>query len=146
MVERRVDGGNRFVVVLRSPGKRPASPAHRPGADADRGQLHIAVAKSSLLHPLHNNEINEPLQNFRKPSDKSAMDVMSAALGGMRNAQGTIERTAERIASTSAQPADAVDLSNEMVDMLAARNQYQTNAQVIQTAGEMQKKLLNILA
>jgi flagellar hook-associated protein FlgK len=71
---------------------------------------------------------------------------MSAALGGMRTAQGTLERTAERIAGTSTQSADSVDLSNEMVTMLAARNQYQTNAQVIQTAGEMQKKLLDILA
>ena len=74
------------------------------------------------------------------------MDVMSAALGGMHNAQGTLERAAERIAGASKQPADSVDLSNEMIDMLAARNQYQANAQVIQTAGEMQKKLLNILA
>ena len=71
---------------------------------------------------------------------------MSAALGGVRNAQGSLERTAERIAGTSTQSADSVDLSDEMVAMLAARNQYQTNAQVIQTAGEMQKKLLDILA
>jgi flagellar hook protein FlgE len=33
-----------------------------------------------------------------------------------------------------------------MVAMLAARNQYQTNARVIQTADDMQKKVLDLLA
>jgi flagellar hook protein FlgE len=33
-----------------------------------------------------------------------------------------------------------------MVEMLAARNQYQSNARVVQTSDDMQKKLLNILA
>ena len=71
---------------------------------------------------------------------------MSAALGGLRNAKSTLERTAERIAGASTQPPDSVDLSTEVVAMFAARNQYQTNARVIQTADEMQKKLLDILA
>jgi flagellar hook protein FlgE len=33
-----------------------------------------------------------------------------------------------------------------MVEMLAARNQYLSNARVIQTGDDMQKRLLNILA
>jgi flagellar hook protein FlgE len=33
-----------------------------------------------------------------------------------------------------------------MVAMLAARNQFQSNARVIQTADDMQKTLLNLLA
>ncbi len=71
---------------------------------------------------------------------------MSAALGGMRTAQNSLEKTAERIAGAAAQPQDSVDLSTEMVEMLAAANQYQANARVLQTSDTMQKKLLNILA
>jgi flagellar hook protein FlgE len=64
----------------------------------------------------------------------------------MRTAQNSLEKTAERIAGAAAQPPDSVDLSTEMVEMLAAANQYQANARVIQTTDTMQKKLLNILA
>jgi flagellar hook protein FlgE len=85
-------------------------------------------------------------QDFRKRSDKFAMDVMGATLGGMQNAQSKLEKTAERIAGASAPTADSVDLSTEMVGMLAARNQFQVNARVFQTADEMQKKLVDILA
>lgn len=74
------------------------------------------------------------------------MDVMSAALGGMQNAQSSLERTAERIAGASTAAPDSVDLSTEMVAMLAARNQYQANVRVFQTGDKMQKKLLDILA
>jgi flagellar hook protein FlgE len=56
------------------------------------------------------------------------------------------DRAAGRIADASTQPADSVDLSSDMVEMLAARNQYQSNARVVQTSDDMQKKLLNILA
>jgi len=74
------------------------------------------------------------------------MDVMSVALGGMRNVQSTLERTAERIAAVSPETSDSVDLSSQMVAMLAARNQFQSNARVIQTADDMQKTLLDIMA
>ena len=74
------------------------------------------------------------------------MNVLGAALGGMQNAQSKFEKAAERIAGASTQPTDSVDLSTDMVEMLAARNQYQSNARVIQTSDDMQKKLLNILA
>ena len=71
---------------------------------------------------------------------------MSIALGGMQTAQSTLEKTAERIAAVSPETSDSVDLSSQMVAMLAARNQFQSNARVIQTADDMQKKLLNLLA
>jgi flagellar hook protein FlgE len=74
------------------------------------------------------------------------MDVTGVALGGLRNAQSTFEKAAERIAGAATQPSDSVDLSTEMVAMLAARNQFQTNARVIHTADDMQKMLLDILA
>jgi flagellar hook protein FlgE len=74
------------------------------------------------------------------------MDVMSAAVGGMRAAQNSLEKTAERIAGAPAPRPDSVDLSSEMIEMLAAANQYKANARVVQTTDTMQKKLLNILA
>jgi flagellar basal body rod protein FlgG len=74
------------------------------------------------------------------------MDVLGAALGGMREAQTRLEKTAERIAGASAPTPDTVDLSTEMVGLLAARDQFQANARVFQAADDMQKKLLNILA
>ena len=79
-------------------------------------------------------------------ADKNVMDVMSTALSGMQNAQSTLQKTAERIAGVSPETSDSIDLSSQMVAMLAARNQFQTNARVIQTADDMQKKLLNLLA
>jgi flagellar basal body rod protein FlgG len=79
-------------------------------------------------------------------ADKPIMDVMSAALGSMQNAQSILHKTAEHIAAVSPESSDAVDLSSQMVAMLAARNQYQTNARVIQTADDMQKKVLDLLA
>jgi hypothetical protein len=82
------------------------------------------------------------------------MDVMNAALGGMQIAQSSFERTAQRIAGASTrpldrppdQPPDSVDLSTQMVVLLAARNQFQANAQVFQAGDKMEKKLLDILA
>jgi flagellar hook protein FlgE len=74
------------------------------------------------------------------------MDVMNIALGGMQTALSTLETTAERIVAVSPETSDSVDLSSQMVAMLAARNQFQSNARVIQTADDMQKKLLNLLA
>ena len=78
------------------------------------------------------------------------MNVMNAALGGMLAAQGSLERTAQRIAGasakSSAEPADTVDLTTEMVALLAARNDFKANAQVFHTGDQMQKKLLEILA
>src|ERR1035441_1139666 len=85
-----------------------------------------------------------PPQDFRKRSDGKPMDVMSTTLGGMRDAQTNLEKMAERVAGASAPTPDSVDLSTEMVGMLAARDQFQLNARVFQTAGEMQKKLLDI--
>jgi flagellar hook protein FlgE len=74
------------------------------------------------------------------------MNVLGAALGGMQDAQSRFEKAAEKIAGAPIQPSDSVDLSTDMVEMLAARNQYLSNARVVQTGDDMQKKLLNILA
>lgn len=74
------------------------------------------------------------------------MNVLGVALGGMQDAQSRFEKAADRIAGVPTQPTDSMDLGTEMIEMLAARNQYQSNARVIQTSDDMQRKLLNILA
>ena len=78
------------------------------------------------------------------------MNLMNIALGGMRIAQSSLDSTAQRIAGASPrppdQPPDSVDLSTEMVAMLAARNQFKASAQVFQAGDKMQKKLLDIMA
>ena len=80
---------------------------------------------------------------------------MNAALGGMMIAQSSFDRTAQRIADSSTQSTqpnrstqrqDSVDLSTEAVTLLAAKNEFQANAQVFQVGDKMQKKLLDIMA
>jgi flagellar hook protein FlgE len=80
------------------------------------------------------------------------MDVMSAARSGMQQAQGTLEKTAQRVAHAGLNQAgatqaagDSVDLSAEMVNLLAARQQFSTSAKVAHVADEMQKSLLDMM-
>jgi flagellar hook-associated protein FlgK len=66
------------------------------------------------------------------------MDVTAIALTGLQGAQQTLETASRRLASPD-QPGDLVDLSSEMVALLAAKNQFAANAKVIQTSEEMQR-------
>jgi flagellar hook-associated protein FlgK len=76
------------------------------------------------------------------------MDVMSAALSGMNQAQGTLEKAAQRIstAGTNQTPGDSVDLSTEMVNLIGARQQFSASVGVAHVADEMQKSLLDMMA
>ena len=73
------------------------------------------------------------------------MDVTAIALSGLQAAQQSLGTASRRLASPE-QPGDLVDLSNEMVALLAAKNQFAANAKVIQTAGEMQKHTIDLFA
>jgi flagellar hook-associated protein FlgK len=75
------------------------------------------------------------------------MDVMSAAASGMQQAQATLEKTAQRVAQAGANPAggDTVDLSSEMVNLMAARQQFSSSVKVAHVADEMQKSLLDMM-
>jgi len=96
--------------------------------------------------------VSTPLQDSWKAADKQFMDVMNAALGGMMVAQNSFDSAAQRIAGAvthptgSTQPPDSVDLSTEMVALLAARNQFEASAKVFQAGDKMQKKLLDLMA
>jgi len=67
------------------------------------------------------------------------MSITGIAAGGLEEAQKKLERTAERVARSESPPED-------MVELLSTRNQFETNARVLQAADEMRKKLLDILA
>jgi len=75
------------------------------------------------------------------------MQIIGTALGGMQQASSTLEKAAGKIAK-AADPAaqDQISLSSEMIALIDARNQFQTNARVIQTGDDMQKTMLNLLA
>ena len=76
------------------------------------------------------------------------MDTMGIALSGMQQAQGAVEQVAGRLAKAAGPPpsGDRLDLSSEMVALIQARNEFQTNARVVKTGDDMQKTLLNLLA
>ena len=82
---------------------------------------------------------------FRCDSIRAGMSIAGPALGGMRDAQSRLEKAAEKVAATSRSP-DPEDLATDTVELLDARHQFAVNARVIQTADEMQKRVIDILA
>ena len=77
------------------------------------------------------------------------MTVVSTALGGIQLAETRVERAAERIArmplSTSQEEDDTVDLSAAVVGLLEARNAYQANLRVAESAAQLTRNLLDVL-
>jgi len=76
--------------------------------------------------------------------------VLSAAVEGLQRAEARLGKAAENLArlplsATSSQPPDQVDLSSEVVALLQARHAHAANLKVIQTADEMQQRLLDVL-
>jgi flagellar hook-associated protein FlgK len=72
------------------------------------------------------------------------MEILPIALSGLAAAQQRVESTARRIAQPDV-PGDTLELSSAMVALLDAKNQFAANTKVVQTAGEMQKHLLDML-
>jgi hypothetical protein len=71
----------------------------------------------------------------------------STPLAGMDAAAASLNRTAAKIANIGGNPAgDSVDLSADAVAMIEAKNNFAANVQVVHTADEMTRALLNILA
>lgn len=79
------------------------------------------------------------------------MDVSAIALQGLDLAQTQLERAATRLASAGtlspdAANVDSVDLSAEMVGLLAAKNQFSVNLKTLKIAGEIQQNLIDLMA
>lgn len=74
--------------------------------------------------------------------------LATAALMGMNRAQSKLERTAERLASlplSSDAPQDEVDLSEEMVNLVEARNSYEANLRSLETADEITEHVIDLI-
>jgi hypothetical protein len=74
---------------------------------------------------------------------------LDSALAGLGRAQASFDRAAERISQpiplAPEHPQDQVSLSDEMVALMTARNDYEANLRTLQTADKMQKTLLDLL-
>jgi hypothetical protein len=76
--------------------------------------------------------------------------VSNIALGGLQSAARQLETHAQRIAAPPAPPGadpgqDIVQLSAEILGLLAARNGFEVNLAVIETADEVDRAVLNLL-
>ena len=79
------------------------------------------------------------------------MNVTGTALEGLKRAESQLETAAGRIARlpAAAEPtpeADSVSLSDELVQLIEAKNNFKANLKVLQTADEIQQHTLDILA
>ena len=73
------------------------------------------------------------------------MDVSSVALGGLNQAQATLENTAKRI-NGAAEQGDSVDLSSSAVALLQAKGDFEANIQVLKVADQLEKSAINLIA
>jgi hypothetical protein len=94
-------------------------------------------------------------RNFYKltldSADKKDMELSAIALQGLQQATAQFEASAARPASVGAAtpegaPVDTVNLSEAIVALLTAENQFTANIGVLKTAGEMQTHILDLLA
>jgi flagellar hook protein FlgE len=78
------------------------------------------------------------------------MDALTTALEGLRMAQSRLDGAAAQIAratrpAPNTAPADEVDLSSAMVELIETRTAVEANTAVTKTAEEMGKHLVDIL-
>lgn len=73
------------------------------------------------------------------------MNIQSVALGGLQQAEKKVDNAAVRIARVS-DPEQPVDLASAMVDLAEGQNSYAANLKVLETADQLQKKTIDILA
>ena len=74
----------------------------------------------------------------------------STPLAGLERATASLNQTARRLAGasfpqTDAAPADAVDLSAEMVSLMEAKNAFKINITLIHTSDEVARSVLDVL-
>jgi flagellar basal body rod protein FlgG len=79
------------------------------------------------------------------------MDILSIGQQGLSHAQAELEKSAQSIAGAAlpqAQPPpqDSVNLSDQMVSLLEAKNAFAANLTVVRTGNEMWRQTLNLLA
>lgn len=76
-------------------------------------------------------------------------DILVNALDGLNRAEAKLEKTTERlarVADPASSPVDEVNLTDEVVNLLQAKNSYEANLKSLETANEMQKHLIDVFA
>ncbi len=76
------------------------------------------------------------------------MIALTQAWQGLSNSEAQFDAAAGQIARAPRADlgqGDQVDLSTAAVALLQARNSFETNLKVMQTAGQMEKKLLDMV-
>ena len=74
------------------------------------------------------------------------MNLTAIALHGLERAGAQVDASARKLAGVSSTSGDIVELSAAAVEMMQAKNGYEANVNVMKTAQEMDKHLLNIMA
>ncbi|MBM3775949.1 MAG: hypothetical protein FJW37_12435 [Acidobacteria bacterium] len=75
------------------------------------------------------------------------MQISGIALEALNRAEAKVDATAERLARVGYSPeGDSVRLSDEMVALLQARNDFVPQTRVLKTADEMYKHVIDVLA
>jgi hypothetical protein len=79
------------------------------------------------------------------------VELTAISLQGLERAQASFERSAGRLASLGSStpdgaPADAVELSTAAADLLSARQDFTLDLKVVETAKQMERETLDLLA
>jgi flagellar hook protein FlgE len=78
-------------------------------------------------------------------ADKQDMEIASIGLQGMQAAESRVNRAASRLAAVSSPEGDQVDLSAEMVALMAAKQSFQASAKVVATADDLSRATIDLL-
>src|SRR3989442_11247521 len=84
-------------------------------------------------------------------ADRADVDISNVALDGLHRAEVKLEKAATRIASFGADSSggantDTVALSAEMLAVMSAKGEVSANLKRLETAGEEQKKFIDLIA
>ena len=76
------------------------------------------------------------------------MDITAVALQGLQEAQARLDKAAVNLSrlSIDAASGDSVDLSSEVIALIATQAQVETNVAAARSANELEQKLLDVLA
>jgi flagellar hook protein FlgE len=73
------------------------------------------------------------------------MGIQAVALQGLEQAQSQVEQSARRI-SDATLSSDTVDLSAETVSLLSARNAFEANLKLAETADRIERGAISLQA
>jgi hypothetical protein len=75
------------------------------------------------------------------------MDITAVALQGLQEAQARIDKASASLSrlSIDASSGDSVDLSSEVIALIAAQGQVETSVATAKSADQVEQKLLDVL-